>query len=55
MGPATGTLLGYMSEGQYLAVGGWDGKYSRQNGEYQGIPKTGKVVTIRGINWYDPP
>ena len=52
LGPATGTLLGYMSEGQYLAVGGWDGKYSRQNGEYQGIPKTGKVVTIRDFDWY---
>ena len=52
LGEPTGNRLGYIAEGAYLSLGGWDGKYSRQNGEYQRVPASGRIVTIRDFDWY---
>jgi len=52
LGKSTGQRLGYIAEGQYLSLGGWDGKYSRQNGEYQGVTASGNIITIRDFDWY---
>lgn len=56
--PPSGRLLGglgeadYLAEGNYCAIGGWDGPYSVHHGEYLGVPGTGKLMTIRDFDWY---
>ncbi|WP_420642546.1 ester cyclase [Candidatus Leptofilum sp.] len=52
-----GRLIGlggddFLAEGKYAALGGWDSLYSRHNGEYGGVPGTGKLMTIRDFDWY---
>jgi predicted ester cyclase len=47
-----GRYMGHHGEGQYSAVGVWDYKFSVQHGEYQGIPATKKIITIRDFDWY---
>jgi predicted ester cyclase len=49
---ATGRYMGFMGEGQYAAGGIWDQEFSTHHGEYQGIPATGKLMTIRDFDWY---
>ncbi|MDE0816978.1 MAG: ester cyclase [Pirellulaceae bacterium] len=50
--PKGGRGMGLFAEGNYACLGGWDGQYSRNHGEYQGIPPTGKIFTIRDFDWY---
>tara|TARA_B100001094_G_scaffold86127_1_gene82474 strand:+ start:350 stop:1474 length:1125 start_codon:yes stop_codon:yes gene_type:complete len=47
-----GRFMGWYSEGQFGALGIWDSKYSLHNGEYQGIPATKKMMTLRDFDWY---
>ena len=47
-----GRFMGWFAEGQYSALGIWDSKYSLHNGEYQGIPATKKMMTLRDFDWY---
>ncbi len=52
-----GRVLGFgedtvLAEGNYAALGIWDAPYSRHNGNYMGIPATGKVMTLRDFDWY---
>jgi len=47
-----GRYMGHHGEGHYSAVGVWDYKFSVQHGEYQGIPATKKIITIRDFDWY---
>jgi len=47
-----GRYMGHHGEGQYSAGGVWDYKFSVQHGEYQGIPATKKIITIRDFDWY---
>lgn len=30
----------------------WDISFSKHHGEYQGVPATGKLMTIRDFDWY---
>jgi predicted ester cyclase len=55
--PGGGRLIGFgktgrLAEGHYAAIGGWDCAYSRNHGEYLGVPATGKMMTIRDFDWY---
>jgi predicted ester cyclase len=43
---------GYLAEGHYASIGVWDAPFSRHNGEYLGIPATGKLLTMRDFDWY---
>ena len=47
-----GRYMGFHAEGNYAAVGIWDSKFSRHHGEYQGVPATGKMLTLRDFDWY---
>lgn len=47
-----GRFMGFFAEGQYAALGIWDSKFSRHHGEYQGIPATEKMMTLRDFDWY---
>ncbi len=47
-----GRFMGWFAEGQYSALGIWDSKYSLHNGEYQGVPATKKMMTLRDFDWY---
>lgn len=47
-----GRLMGMYGEGQYAALGIWDYKFSRHNGEYQGVPATNKLISLRDFDWY---
>ena len=44
--------MGFHGEGQYSAVGVWDYKFSTNHGQYQDIPATGKMISIRDFDWY---
>jgi predicted ester cyclase len=50
--PEGGIGMGAFAEGQFACLGGWDFQYSRHHGEYQGIPATEKIMTIRDFDWY---
>ena len=55
--PGNGRLLGLgagetLAEGHYSSLGIWDVPFSHHNGEYGGIPATGKLMTIRDFDWY---
>ena len=47
-----GRYMAHHGEGQYSAVGVWDYKFSHHHGEYQGIPATNKIISIRDFDWY---
>ena len=58
-GDPGGRLLGMgngfddiVAEGFYSALGVWDYAYSVHHGEYQQVPATGKLMTIRDFDWY---
>lgn len=42
----------YLAEGHYAALGVWDYAFSIHHGEYQGVPATKKLMTIRDFDWY---
>ena len=53
----SGRLIGLgpdeaLAEGRYASLGIWDVPFSRHNGDYKGIPSTGKTMTIRDFDWY---
>jgi predicted ester cyclase len=55
--PGNGKIIGLadgqtLAEGLYSSLGIWDVPFSHHNGEYQGIPATGKLMTIRDFDWY---
>lgn len=47
-----GRLMGFFGEGNYGCLGIWDSKFSRHHGEYQGVPATGRMLTLRDFDWY---
>lgn len=47
-----GRLMGFVGEGNYSCGGIWDTVFSKHNGEYAGIPATGKLMTIRDFDWW---
>jgi len=47
-----GRYMGFHGEGQYAGVGVWDYKFSTNHGQYQDIPATGKMISIRDFDWY---
>jgi predicted ester cyclase len=47
-----GRGMGFYGEGSYAAAGIWDGKFSINHGEYQGVPATKKMMTMRDFDWY---
>ena len=47
-----GATMGFVGEGLYACGGIWDTVFSRHNGEYAGIPATGKWMTIRDFDWW---
>ena len=47
-----GRLMGFVGEGNYSCGGIWDTVFSRHNGEYAGVPATGKLMTIRDFDWW---
>jgi predicted ester cyclase len=47
-----GRFMGFYGEGQFGALGIWDSKFSVHHGEYQGIPATKKMMTLRDFDWY---
>ncbi len=47
-----GRLMGFVGEGNYSCGGIWDTVFSKHNGEYAGVPATGKLMTIRDFDWW---
>ncbi len=47
-----GRVMGFIGEGQYCCGGIWDTVFSRNHGDYAGIPATGKLMTIRDFDWW---
>ena len=47
-----GVAVGFIGEGMYAAGGIWDYAFSYNNGDYAGIPATGKLMTMRDFDWY---
>lgn len=52
-----GRLIGlgdadFLAEGLYSSLGIWDVPFSKHHGTYQGVPATGKLMTIRDFDWY---
>ena len=47
-----GRLMGFVGEGKYSCGGIWDTVFSKHNGEYAGVPATGKLLTIRDFDWW---
>lgn len=50
--PDHGRVMGFIGEGLYGMGGIWDVVFSDHNGEYAGIPATGKTLTIRDFDWW---
>ncbi len=50
--PDHGRVMGFIGEGLYGMGGIWDVVFSDHNGEYAGIPATGKTITIRDFDWW---
>jgi predicted ester cyclase len=50
--PQGGRSMARFGEGQFACGGIWNGQFSRHHGEYQGIPGTGKIMTMRDFDWY---
>jgi predicted ester cyclase len=49
----TGRYMGFLGEGRYAAGGIWNQEFSTHHGQYQGVPATGKLMTIRDFDWYN--
>ena len=49
---STGRDMGFLGEGSYACGGIWNQEFSTHHGQFQGIPATGKVMTIRDFDWY---
>ncbi len=47
-----GVSMGFIGEGQYACGGIWDSAFSYHNGDYAGIPATGKLMTMRDFDWW---
>ncbi|HZQ05732.1 MAG TPA: ester cyclase [Anaerolineae bacterium] len=55
--PSRGRSIGmatndYLAEGCYSSLGIWDVPFSIHQGEFLGIPPTGKLLTMRDFDWY---
>ena len=48
----SGRDMGLVGEGQYACGGIWDQEFSAHLGQYQDIPATGKMMTLRDFDWY---
>ncbi len=48
----SGRRMGRIGEGLYCAGGIWDTAYSRHNGDYVGVPASGKLLTLRDFDWW---
>ncbi len=48
----TGVGMGFVGEGKYACGGVWDFAFSYNNGDYAGIPATGKLMTMRDFDWW---
>ena len=48
----SGRRMGRIGEGNYVAGGIWDTAFSYHNGDYMGIPATGKLLTLRDFDWW---
>ena len=49
---AGGRHMGFVGEGKYACGGIWDTVFSRNHGDYAGIPATGRSMTIRDFDWW---
>jgi predicted ester cyclase len=49
---STGRDMGFLGEGSYACGGIWDQQFSTHHGQFQGIPATGKLMTLRDFDWY---
>ena len=47
-----GRVMGFIGEGQYCCGGIWNTVFSRNHGDYAGIPATGKLITLRDFDWW---
>ena len=47
-----GRYVGSIYEGNYGCGGVWNTPFSKHHGTYQGVPATGKMITIRDFDWY---
>jgi predicted ester cyclase len=48
----SGRYMGFFGEGQYACGGIWDQEFSTNHGQYQDVPATGKMMTLRDFDWY---
>ena len=48
----SGVGMGFIGEGKYACGGVWDFRFSYNNGDYAGIPATGKLMTMRDFDWW---
>ena len=48
----SGRRMGRIGEGKYVCGGIWDGVFSKNHGEFRGIPATGKLMTMRDFDWW---
>jgi len=48
----SGHYMGFLGEGHYACGGIWNQKFSSNHGQYQDVPATGKIMTIRDFDWY---
>ncbi|MFT5193739.1 MAG: putative ester cyclase, partial [Candidatus Promineifilaceae bacterium] len=48
----SGRAMGFIGEGLYSSGGIWDTVFSKHNGDYVGIPASGKLMTIRDFDWW---
>ena len=48
----SGVGMGFIGEGKYASGGVWDFTFSFNNGDYAGIPATGKLMTMRDFDWW---
>ena len=47
-----GRTMGFIGEGKWSCGGIWDTVFSRNHGDYAGIPATGNLMTIRDFDWW---
>jgi predicted ester cyclase len=48
----TGRHMGFLGEGHYACGGIWNQPFSTHHGQFQGIPASDKLMTIRDFDWY---
>ncbi len=49
---STGHYMGFLGEGLYACGGIWNQEFSTHHGTFQGLPATGKILTLRDFDWY---